>query len=98
MVGWPGRGTTDAGRAVPYVVRVETGVMDRGAYAIATLVDGWTGKLLWPFGGDCRPWHAQDSPVDPLGGLAVHGAHVDGQPRRQPHRTEAGAPVHERYV
>ena len=33
-----------------------------------------------------------------LGGLPVHGPHIDGQPRRKPHRTEAGAPVHEGHV
>jgi hypothetical protein len=64
---------TDDGRTVPYVVRVETGVMDRAIYAVASLMDpaGWTGKVLWPFGGDCKPFHAQDPPVDPLGGLRL---------------------------
>ena len=75
--------TTDQGRKVPFVVRVETGVMDRGIYSIAILADppepwqpwapqpGWNGKVLWPFGGDCKPYHAQDPPVDPLGGLRL---------------------------
>ena len=64
---------TDDGRTVPFVVRVETGVMDRAIYSVASLMDpaGWTGKLLWPFGGDCKPFHAQDPPVDPLGGLRL---------------------------
>ena len=71
--------TTDDGRTVPYVVRVETGVMDRGIYAVGVLFDpgratapwspppGWTGKVLWPFGGDCKPWHSQDAPIDVKG-------------------------------
>jgi hypothetical protein len=71
--------TTDQGRTVPFVVRVETGVEDRGIYTVAALFDptrpwepwapqaGWNGKVLWPFGGDCKPWHQQDAPVDPLG-------------------------------
>jgi hypothetical protein len=33
-----------------------------------------------------------------LGRLAVDGAHVHGQARGETHRTEAGAPVHERHV
>src|SRR4051794_14449694 len=75
--------TTDQGRTVPFVVRVETGVMDRGIYAVALLDDpakpwapwapqpGWNRKVLWPFGGDCKPYHAQDPPVDPLGGMRL---------------------------
>ena len=59
--------TTDQGRKVPFIVRVETGVMDRGVYSVAKLQDTWNGKVLWPFGGDCKPWHVQDTPVDPLG-------------------------------
>jgi hypothetical protein len=75
--------TTDQGKSVPFVVRVESGVMDRGIYSIALLADpkrpwepwapqpGWNGKVLWPFGGDCKPYHAQDPPVDPLGGMRL---------------------------
>ena len=70
--------TTDDGREVPFIVRVETGVMDRAIYKVAVLSDparswspwapqpGWTGKVLWPFGGDCKPFHRQDTPVDPV--------------------------------
>ena len=71
--------TTDQGRRVPFVVRVETGVMDRGIYTVAVLADpsktwapwapqkAWNQKLDWMFGGDCKPWHRQDLAVDPLG-------------------------------
>ena len=58
---------TDDGREVPFVIRVETGAMNRGLYSVGTLVDGWTGKVLWPFGGDCKPWHKQDTPIDVKG-------------------------------
>jgi hypothetical protein len=66
--------TTDQGRTVPYVVRRERGVIDRGIYDIAVLFDpgkpwdpiapqpGWNGKVLWPFGGDCQPNHVQPAP------------------------------------
>lgn len=66
--------TTDQGNRVPYIVRRERGVMDRGIYDVATLYDpsrkwapwapqrGWNGKLLVPFGGDCTPRHSQGSP------------------------------------
>lgn len=69
--------TTDRGDRVPYVVRRERGVMDRGIYDIAVLYDpsrpwrpwepqrGWNAKLLVPFGGDCTPRHSQGSPDSP---------------------------------
>ncbi|MEA2166779.1 MAG: hypothetical protein QOF76_79, partial [Solirubrobacteraceae bacterium] len=66
--------TTSEGRQVPFIVRVETGALDRGTYSIAVLAapgeTHWNGKLLLPFGGDCKPWHQQDTPVDPLGNYA----------------------------
>jgi len=66
--------TTDQGKVVPYVVRIERGVVDRGVYELAVLADprkpwspfdpaaqpGWNHKLYWAFGGDCNPDHAQD--------------------------------------
>jgi len=66
--------TTDQGHRVPYIVRRERGVMDRGIYDIAVLYDptrpwqpwapqpGWNHKLLVPFGGDCTPRHSQGAP------------------------------------
>lgn len=62
------------GRRVPYIVRVETGVEDRGIYEIAMLDDpsddvepsaedrspGWNGRLVYTFGGGCRAgWYRQ---------------------------------------
>jgi Tannase-like family of unknown function (DUF6351) len=59
---------------VPYIVRRERGVIDRGIYDIAVLFDptqpwdatspqeAWNGKVLWPFGGDCQPNHVQPAP------------------------------------
>jgi hypothetical protein len=52
------------GRTVPYIVRVETGVIDRAVYQTAALYDGqapspfrpdtsWNGKLIYTFGGGC---------------------------------------------
>ena len=73
--------TTDQGERVPYVVRRERGVMDRGIYDIAVLYDparpwrpwapqrGWNGKLVVPFGGDCTPRHSQGAPEAPGEGV-----------------------------
>ncbi len=71
--------TTDDGRRVPFVVRLETGTMDRGIYNLAVLEPqtAWNHKLLWPFGGDCKPFHRQDLPVDALGGLMTPQATLD---------------------
>lgn len=66
--------TTVEGRRVPFVVRVETGVEDRGIYEFAMLDDpsdrvepdshahspGWNGRLVYTFGGGCRSgWYRQ---------------------------------------
>jgi hypothetical protein len=63
--------TTDQGNTVPYVVRVETGAMDRGQYQVAVLFDpakswrpwapqsGWNGKLEWPMGPSCGVNHGE---------------------------------------
>lgn len=58
------------GQTVPYVVRVETGVIDRAVYQIAALYDGqapspirpdtsWNGKLIYTFGGGCNSGYHQ---------------------------------------
>ncbi len=52
------------GKTVPYIVRVETGTIDRAVYQTAALYDGnapsplqpdssWNGKLIYTFGGGC---------------------------------------------
>jgi hypothetical protein len=73
----------DNGTSVPYVVRLETGVQDRGIYQIATLFDpsqkltpgrrpaGWNGKVLWPFGGGSAPQHLPAVPGDVLDDQAL---------------------------
>jgi hypothetical protein len=59
--------TNSDGRTVPFIVRVESGVIDRGVYHIAILDDphsrkvgqtykptaGWNRNVTVPFGGDC---------------------------------------------
>ena len=68
--------TTDEDHTVPYIVRRERGVIDRGIYDIAVLFDptkpwepwspqrAWNRKLFWPFGGSCQPYHGQVAPGD----------------------------------
>jgi hypothetical protein len=66
--------TTTTGTTVPFVVRVETGTINRGVYEIAMLFDptrdaqpdfvthtaGWNGRLIYPFGGGCAGgWYKQ---------------------------------------
>ncbi|WP_020578620.1 DUF6351 family protein [Actinopolymorpha alba] len=65
--------TTSAGRRVPYVVRVETGTINRAIYETAILHDpespapdawqrspGWNGRLIYTFGGGCAGgWYIQ---------------------------------------
>ena len=75
--------TTDAGVTVPYVVRLETGVQDRGIYQVAVLRDparpwspwapqaGWNGKVVWPFGGGSNPQHVTAEPQGVLDELAL---------------------------
>lgn len=73
---WPADGTTPAdlsdtttteGHTVPYVVRLETGTINRAIYQTAALVDpdapaptpwasspGWNGRLVYTYGGGCE--------------------------------------------
>jgi hypothetical protein len=61
---------TVAGRTVPYIVRIETGVIDRAVYETAVLSDGsdpdptrppagWNGRLVYTFGGGCNGGYHQ---------------------------------------
>ena len=67
---------TLTGADVPYVVRIETGTINRAIYQIAMLHDpatdaepdawtpspGWNGRLIYRFGGGCvRGWYRQGS-------------------------------------
>jgi hypothetical protein len=61
------------GRAVPYLVRLEQGTIDRAVYQIASLYDSanpspsptrashpsWNGKLVYTFGGGCNVGYHQ---------------------------------------
>lgn len=66
--------TTKAGARVPYIVRLETGTINRAIYQIAMLHDpasgpapdpwrrsaGWNGRLIYTHGGGCVPgWYRQ---------------------------------------
>ncbi|MFE6664926.1 DUF6351 family protein [Streptomyces sp. NPDC057697] len=65
--------TTSTGEKVPYIVRVETGTINRGIYEMAMLYDpgagapdplvrgpGWNGRLVYGFGGGCDGgWYVQ---------------------------------------
>ncbi len=74
--------TTESGAKVPFVVRIETGYLDRDQYAIATLFDPakpWTAvdpqpqfnhKLLITHGAACGNDHRTGSAPDVLGGAA----------------------------
>src|SRR4051794_20025132 len=55
--------TTDQGKKVPYIVRKEDGVEDRGSYAIAVLDarGAWNHKLLTSFGPNTSPHYTQPS-------------------------------------
>lgn len=74
--------TTNAGKSVPYVVRLETGTINRAIYQTAILHDplvdpapspasppgGWNRKLIYPLGGGCQGgWYTQASTlVNPM--------------------------------
>ena len=69
--------TTTTGEKVPYIVRVETGTINRAIYQIAVLHDptagtpgplappkAWNGRLLYSFGGGCvGGWFKQGTSI-----------------------------------
>jgi Tannase-like family of unknown function (DUF6351) len=75
--------TTDQGRTVPYVVRVETGYQDRDQYQIAVLYDpakpwtawapqpGWNHKLVVEHGASCGIDHQSGSAPSVLDDAAL---------------------------
>lgn len=75
--------TTDQGRTVPYIVRLETGDMDRGQYRIAVLdqpttpFDRWTGPVAWnhklfvPHGAGCSMNHVEGPAPDVMSDEAL---------------------------
>jgi hypothetical protein len=72
------RTTNIEGRAVDYVVRVETGTVNRAIYEVAVLHDpvtdpapaplarptGWNGRLIYSYGGGCRAGYRQGGGVE----------------------------------
>src|SRR3954454_14781259 len=83
---------TDQGRTVPYIVRVEDGVQDRGSYSIAVLSarGAWNHKLLTHFGPATAPHYTQPSAQSPMddkalsrgfmvaeNGLQIHGENTN---------------------
>jgi hypothetical protein len=76
--------TTSIGQRVPYVVRVETGTINRSIYQTAILHDptaepepspfaapkGWNRRLIYSFGGGCPGgWYKQGSTLGTGGGI-----------------------------
>lgn len=67
--------TTDQGKTVPYIIRIERGTINRSIYKLAVLFDpaqpwapwepqaGWNRKLFIPFGGGCGTPHKQTAPL-----------------------------------
>jgi hypothetical protein len=53
--------TTSEGRTVPYIVRVESGTINRAIYRIAILAEGWNRRLMFTFGGGCGTQYNQGS-------------------------------------
>lgn len=64
--------TTSTGHKVPFIVRLEKGVINRAIYQIAilddparpgpdpwTITSGWNGRLVYLFGGGCGSGHHQ---------------------------------------
>jgi hypothetical protein len=70
--------TTDQGVTVPYIVRRETGTLNRSIYSFAVLADpsqavapwlsprAWNHKLYYLFGGGAEPKHRQGVPTSVL--------------------------------
>jgi hypothetical protein len=75
--------TTDQGKTVPYIVRIEEGYQDRDQYAIAALYDpskpwtpwtpqdGWNHKLLINHGASCGIDHQSGSAPDVVNDAAL---------------------------
>lgn len=60
--------TNTMGQQVPFVVRLETGTINRAIYQIAMLHDpqsgtsaGWNGRLVYSYGGGCEAGYFQGS-------------------------------------
>ena len=71
--------TTTDGRQIKFIIRVETGTINRGVYQIAflhqpgdplpdpwTKIPGWNGRLVYSFGGGARTGFRQGQTAVPL--------------------------------
>jgi hypothetical protein len=75
--------TTDQGKRVPYIVRVEEGTQDRGIYEVAVLFNpkkpwtawapqgAWNHKLVYEFGPSCGTDHTQSNPESVLNDMEL---------------------------
>ncbi len=78
--------TTDAGVTLPYIVRIERGVINRGKYDLAYLANpanptagwkpweaspSWNHKLFWKFGSGCEYGRTQSNPGSVLDDSAL---------------------------
>ena len=78
--------TTDQGNTVPYIVRIERGVINRGKYDVAYLANpanptagwqpwsvpsSWNRKLFWKFGSGCEFGRTQGNPGNVLDDVAL---------------------------
>jgi hypothetical protein len=54
-----GTTTTSDNQTVPYIVRVESGTINRAIYRIAMLDRGWNRRLMFSFGGGCGTQYNQ---------------------------------------
>jgi hypothetical protein len=69
--------TTTDGKTVPYVIRVDSGTINRAIYQFATLdvVDGWNRKVVVSFGGSSGTQYIQGVMAPPpAGGVLNHQA------------------------
>lgn len=68
--------TTTDGRTVPYIVRVDSGTINRAIYQIAMLddPDGWNRKFVVSFGGSSGTQYIQGVMAPPPGGGVLNHA------------------------
>jgi hypothetical protein len=68
--------TTSDGTAVPYVIRVDSGTINRAIYQFATLdvPGGWNRKIVVSFGGSSGTQYIQGVMAPPPGGVLNHQA------------------------
>lgn len=78
--------TTDGGVTLPYIVRIERGVINRGKYDLAYLANpadptkdwkpweaspSWNHKLFWKFGSGCEYGRTQSNPGSVMDDVAL---------------------------